>query len=922
MIKSFFRNAVCAAVAVGMVMLGRADWTYDSSSSTLTDGSNWSFGATWNAETGALKITGCKGGAGVLDLRDMTVGGVAVAELRFSSKVFDKNTAITEFYANNLCGTLARLFSEARSLTTISLAGEGLTGLLSEKGNNDDCGFAENCSSLVSVTLDCPNLTEIGSYAFRKCTELVAEFSSIVTPNVTRVGERAFENCGKMTGGIVLNVTDYIGPRAFEWAVGLTDVRFGKGAMTSLPNAKDSEDGIFERCMGLTNVVIEADSLEIGKYIFLHCSSLAHLEFVVPTAIALSAKQPFMDCPSLTEIVFAGEAPTATALDTILEAVSASGAEKSCTIFASVKQAGWTNLAAPLTEVEAAVAPVDCFGVYRDGSRKAWLVHCSSPFDPVESGTLTTCASPEGFGTPNMPYDTYENVASGTAFSVLPWYKTNGKLYRCVGYVLEALNGAEWTVVGRGGSCSWEYVPSEKMQRLTWQFEFAGGELNLQVADASSVAVTPEPIFDGCYTNGTPMTLVAHDFTEMPRADFICWYGANLPAGIDTAAKTIAFSFDDTLDFGARYRGYDWIYDAATRTMTDRNWKLGVKSFDPATGSLTIESCVLGRDVLDLRDLVVEGVAVAELKFTSQVFDKNLEITEFYANHLSGTLARTFAEAANLKVIDIAGEGLTALLSATDKNVFGFAEACSSLECVRLDCPNLTEIGNYAFSHCTSLTNSFSSIVKPFVTHVGVQAFYDCNKMTGGFEMRVTDYIGGRAFELDAGLTSVRFGKGAMTSLPNAPGSEDGIFERCTGLTNVVIEADALTIGKYIFHHCESLEHLEFVVPSAIVLSAKPPCTYCSALTEIVFAGEAPTATALDTILEAVSASDAEKSCTIFASKHQAGWKELAAPLTDDEKAVAPVGCFGVYRDANRKAWLVRRASPFDPHTGMMILVH
>ena len=919
MIKSFFRNAVCVAVAVGMVVLGRADWTYDSSSSTLTDGSNWSFGATWNAETGALKITGCKGGAGVLDLRDMTIGGVAVAELRFSSKVFEKNTAITEFYANKLCGTLTRLFNEARNLTTISLAGEGLTGLLAEKGSGDDCGFAENCSSLVSVTLDCPNLTEIGSYAFRRCTELVAEFSSILKPNVTRVGERAFEEDDKVTGAVVLNVTDYLSPRAFQKARGLTDIRLGLGALTELP--RNTTDGVFERAEAMTNIVIEANSLHLKKYAFYNCLSLQRIEFVVPVAITVEANEIFTNDTSLHEVVFAGEAPSTTVLDIVLEALSASGREKPCTIFASVKQTGWTNLAAPLTEDEAAVAPADCFGVYRDGSRKAWLVHRTSPFDPVESGSVIVRSAPDGYGTPNVPYGTHDNVTPGTVFSVLPWYKMNEKLYRCAGYVLEELNGTEWTMVGRGDSCSWEYVPSEKMQRLTWQFEFAGGELNLQVADAPSVTVTPEPIFDGCYTNGTPMTLVAHDFTEMPRADFICWYGANLPAGIDTAAKTIAFSFDDTLDFGARYRGYDWIYDAATRTMTDRNWKFGVKSFDPVTGALTIENCVMGSDVLDLRDLVIEGVAVTELRFASRVFDKNLAITEFYANHLSGTLVRTFAEAANLKVIDIAGEGLTALLSATDITVFGFAEACSSLECVRLDCPNLTEIGDYAFSHCTNLTNSFSSIVKPFVTRVGVMAFYDCNKMTGGFEMRVTDYIGGRAFELDAGLTSVRFGKGAMTTLQNAPPSEDGIFERCTGLTNVVIEADALEIGKYIFLHCSSLAHLEFVVPEAIALSTKQPFMDCPSLKEIVFAGEAPTAAALDTILEAVSASDAEKSCTIFASKHQAGWKELAAPLTDDEKAVVPVGCFGVYREGSRKAWLVRRSSPFDPHTGMMILV-
>ena len=64
---------------------------------------------------------------------------------------------------------------------------------------------------------------------------------------------------------------------------------------------------------------------------------------------------------------------------------------------------------------------------------------------------------------------------------------------------------------------------------------------------------------------------------------------------------------------------------------------------------------------------------------------------------------------------------------------------------------------------------------------------------------------------------------------------------------------------------------------------------------------------------------------TIYCSKKM-GWKALASDMTDDEKAAAPDGCFGVFKDSNAYnqsygMWMVHRDSPYERHSGLTIFV-
>ena len=85
---------------------------------------------------------------------------------------------------------------------------------------------------------------------------------------------------------------------------------------------------------------------------------------------------------------------------------------------------------------------------------------------------------------------------------------------------------------------------------------------------------------------------------------------------------------------------------------------------------------------------------------------------------------------------------------------------------------NVTSIGDWAFSWCTSLT---SVIIPDSITSIGERAFYECNN-----------------------LTSVTIGD-SVTSIG------DGAFYSCEYLTNLIIPNSVTSIGTFAFSYCTSL---------------------------------------------------------------------------------------------------------------------
>ena len=134
----------------------------------------------------------------------------------------------------------------------------------------------------------------------------------------------------------------------------------------------------------------------------------------------------------------------------------------------------------------------------------------------------------------------------------------------------------------------------------------------------------------------------------------------------------------------------------------------------------------------------------------------------------------------------------------------------------------VTDIGDYAFSGCHSLTTlSLGENIKT----IGSYAFYDCTQITGSVTIpQSVTSIGNEAFRWCSGIDSLTINNAATSIGEWAFASCFGIktlslgekiktigynaFSDCSGLTNVTIPQSVTSIGPYAFAYCTSLKNI------------------------------------------------------------------------------------------------------------------
>ncbi|HPS08745.1 MAG TPA: leucine-rich repeat protein [Kiritimatiellia bacterium] len=202
-------------------------------------------------------------------------------------------------------------------------------------GNTAQWGFAWTGSGMSGSNFDdwdLSGVTNVSDNAFHGATDYLIP-GTLRLPNVMTVGMNAFVRLTKVTG-LVLGTN------------GLS--------LTSI------DDAAFKGTTSLKTLTLGTRRLTLGS--------------------TLGAASVFTGAPALTEVHFPGPVLPAEQVDAILQAVQEKSGAKQTTIYASPMQF-WGRLAAGLTAEESAVKPSNCFGVYRAGARKAWLVVERSPFE-------------------------------------------------------------------------------------------------------------------------------------------------------------------------------------------------------------------------------------------------------------------------------------------------------------------------------------------------------------------------------------------------------------------------------------------------------------------------------------------------------------------------------------------------------------
>ena len=131
---------------------------------------------------------------------------------------------------------------------------------------------------------------------------------------------------------------------------------------------------------------------------------------------------------------------------------------------------------------------------------------------------------------------------------------------------------------------------------------------------------------------------------------------------------------------------------------------------------------------------------------------------------------------------------------------------------------DVTSIGNYAFSGCSSLTD----ITLPSsVTSIKSCAFYKCSQLASIEIPSSVTSIGNSAFRNCTGLTSITIPE-SVTSIG------DSAFRNCTGLTSITISDRVTSIGNYVFWGCSNLTSI--VIPDSVTSIGELAFSDCSSL--------------------------------------------------------------------------------------------
>ena len=400
-----------------------------------------------------------------------------------------------------------------------------------------------------------------------------------------------------------------------------------------------------------------------------------------------------------------------------------------------------------------------------------------------------------------------------------------------------------------------------------------------------------------------------------------------------------------------------WRYYAATEEGNPTNmacvvqepWILSVKTdngrvfFDTTAGTITLQKCLAGEGVLDVRDMVVSylpsdseelvTVPIKELSFQVGWPNQNFQdckATEFYGGPTLKQLPEfgrrgggTQSEK-TLKKIYVESDLVTGII----QYQLGSLYALTNLT---LKCPNLVTVeSGYAFSG-TAITNDISDFCTPAIqTFAG--GFNGNAYVTGSFVS--TNHTGSMSGITGLCVTNLYL-EGPYTG--NKGSLDDQLFRGRGTLEAVTFKwPNIYNLGGG-YQNIPKLRELTIDMPN--LTNVMNNLFYSLKMEKVTVLGKPLPTNVVDQLVVGFPAFNDPNAVTshvyngtwfwrgrgiLYCSKKQ-GWKALSKPLTPGtyEKTNAPDGCFGVYvtSSGERKAWMVHLPQNTDPRTGFFYVV-
>ena len=284
-----------------------ANWVYDSSAKTLTDG-YWTLSVSGSLDALSITRPTAVSPLGILDLAKPVEGDGAIVAI--AGNAFQSHAGLRGLTLPDTLKTIgANAFNECRALEGDVVVPDSVTSVGGQA--------FQYCSSLrtvrlgtgiTSIPLNCfqydsklervemgDGVASIGTYAFRDCSSLVS-VSPLLPAATTSLGAGAFSGCGKLAGEVFFATNgaaaSFAGAEAFKSCKTVSAAVIGAG-VTAIPNST------FNGCSALRYVRTGDGITSIGQMAFLNCTSLETVEPLLAPALVSLGHQSFNGCGRL-----------------------------------------------------------------------------------------------------------------------------------------------------------------------------------------------------------------------------------------------------------------------------------------------------------------------------------------------------------------------------------------------------------------------------------------------------------------------------------------------------------------------------------------------------------------------------------------------------------------------------------------------
>ena len=603
------------------------------------------------------------------------------------------------------------------------------------------------------------SITEIPSNAFYGCNNL----KSVTIPEtVTSIGEGAFYNCSSLQEIVIPSGVVSIGKSAFSYCSSLKSIDI-PATVTSIG------DNAFYYCSALTEISVPSGVTSINNYTFYKCSKLQSV--TLPENLESIGTNAFYDCDSLKSIE----------LPDNLEDIGRY-AFYSCNSLESI------SIPSGVTELY-----YDTFAYCK--SLKEVVI--PDTVESVGDSVFYECTALEtvkiGKGLSTLSSYAFSGCTSLKSFTV----DSGNRYYTSVDDVL--LNKNKTTLI-----CypvckeSEEYEIPNTVTEIRYS-TFSNCKNLKSVFIPASVTEIGEYAFYNC--TGLEEITIPNSVTSMGDNTFEncsslkkVVIGKNLSSiGYETfnGCKSLSeIQFGKSVTSIASY-AFSNCTSLTSFTIPDTVTSVGSSIFYNCTN---LTSVTFGKGMTNIGSQMFGSCE----KLESVILSENIK-------NISGDAFSGCSKLANISVDEnnkyFSSED--GVLFNTDKTKLVMYPIAKSAENYVIP-STVTEISNYTFSGCQSLT---SITVPDSVKKIGNYAFSNCSKLKSAVLPKNVDSMGYSVFRYCSSLETVKLPEN-LTSIP------ESTFYNCSKLKEIKIPATVKSVEDYAFYCCNSLTQV--VIPDGV----------------------------------------------------------------------------------------------------------